>query len=384
MTAQKENFLTLYKEFAEEITDCPPNYHDYVAITAVGIMLGNQCYLPFGDTRIYPNIWLILLGDSSYSRKTTAMNIGKRLLSEASPERIYPNEFSQERIQALLENRPAGCFFFSEFLTLMGLLQRDYMAGTKSFLADLFDSPFTYRRETQEKTIKIEHPAISIMSATTHSWFTDKLKESDVAGGFLPRFIMVMPCKKTKDISLPPEADKEKRHRLVFELQKFQSISGVAFIKEDARHYFQAWYEKLVKWPGNGRTQPFVNRLQIYTLKFAMILSVINEMSLKISAESMAQAVEYTLRLCKDLTHVEEEELVFGKVQVNMKKILDCLRRHPASSKSYILNTAHLTSRDFKEAMETLHDGERVRREVIKTSGRPVEFYHLTETKKDA
>jgi len=371
------NFIQAYKEFCLEITDAPDNYHDFMALAVVGIILGNRCFLPYGDTRIYPNVWLILLGDSSSSRKTTAINIGKRLISEACPEKIYPNEFSQEKIQSLLETKPCGCFFFSEFITLMGLLSRDYLAGTKGFLADLFDSPFTYRRETEKKSIIIQNPAISIISATTQSWFTEKMKESDVMGGFIPRFLMVSPNPKTKNISIPPEADREKRGRLVKMLQDFEGMSGGCYLHNDARAYFDSWYDRLCNIPGNGKVQPFIHRLQTYTLKFAIILNAIHEHSLKISVNSMKEAVEYSVSIARHLGKIEDEDLVFSKVQVNMRKLIECLRKRGDSSKSNLLNYTHLSTREFKEAMETLMDSDKVKLERIKTSGRPLEMYKL-------
>ncbi len=373
------NFLEIYKAYCEEITDAPPNFHDFVAIVVGGIALGNQCFIPFGDTRIFPNIWLLLLGDSSYSRKTTSINIGRRLLSEVCPEKIYPNEFSQERIQSLLETMPSGAFFFSEFITLMGLLNRDYMSGTKGFLADIYDSPFTYKRETQGRSIKICNPAISIISATTQSWFMERLKESDIQGGFLPRFIIIMPEKKTRTIAIPPEGDKAKRHELVKALNRFQKMSGVFSIHPDARREFEAWYKTLMDLPSNHRTDPFVNRLQVYTLKFAMILNVITEMNLIISHESMKRAIRMMYGVFKSLSHIDQDELVFGKPQTNMKKIVDCLMRHGSQSKSSLLVNTRLSTKEFNEAAETLKEMEKVSVSKIKTSRRPVEFYELAK-----
>ena len=251
------NYLQLYKEFCEEITDAPPNYHDHIGLLTVSLVLGNQIYLPFGDTRIYPNMWMILLGSSSFSRKTTAINIGKRLVSEVCPDRIYPNEFSHEKIQGLFKDRPAGCFFFSEFVTLMGLLSRDYLSATKGFLTDLYDSPYSYTRETLKSTVTISNPAISIASATTQEWFTDKMKESDVLGGFIPRFLMVMPSKKTRSIGIPPMADQTKRETLKYYLQNFKSISGVCVLTKDVSKSFESWYEILSVSNGSARLDPF-------------------------------------------------------------------------------------------------------------------------------
>jgi hypothetical protein len=371
------NFLQIYKAYAGEITDAPPNYHDFVGIAVAGIAMGNRCYLPFGDSRIYPNIWLILLGDSSYSRKTTSINIGKRLLSELCPERIYPNEFSQERIQRVLETNPAGAFFFSEFISLMGLLNRDYMSGTKGFLADLFDCPYTYRRETEKGQIKIENPAVSIISCTTQSWFIERMKESDILGGFLPRFIVVMPEKKSSSIPIPPEADRDKRRELLRELKALQGIEGVFSIDDAARKYFSDWYSTLMDFPFNHRTDAFVNRIQVYTLKFAMILNAIGGGGLSISKESVSRAVEIMWRVCQSLTRLDQDELVFGRVQQNMKKITDCLKRNGRLPKSILLKNTHLSSKEFLEASNTLTESEVIRIVKTKTATKPIEYYEI-------
>jgi len=374
------DFLILYKAYCEQITDAPPNYHDFIGIATVGIALGNRCHLPFGDSRIYPNIWMIILGNSSISRKTTSMNIGKRLLNEVCPETIFPNEFSTERIQGLLENRPAGCFFFSEFIALTGLLQRDYMSGAKGFLADLFDSPFSYKRETERKTISIKNPAISIVSATTQSWFMERMRESDLLGRFLPRFLMITPEKKRTMIALPPEADKEKRHALVKELREILSMEGVFSISQEAKKYFEDWYRILMELPVTSRTDAFVNRLQVYALKFAMILNVIKQKNLHISRESMKQACDMMYAVFRSLTAIEKDDLVFGRVQNNMRKIIDCLRRNGGRlPKSALLNNTHLSSKEFAEAITTLREMERVKLTKERTAKKPVEFYELAE-----
>ncbi len=222
----------------------------------------------------------------------------------------------------------------------MGLLSRDYMAGTKSFLADLFDSPFTYRRETGNRKIKIENPAISV-------------------------------------ISIPPEGDKAKREQMLHLLSEIQKLKGRFTITEEAKKYFETWHIALMDLPVNGRLEAFANRLQIYTLKMAMILSAINGEGLSISKGTMKQAADMAWKVWESIYYIDKDELTFGKVQVSMKKIMDSLKRNGKSSKSSVLRDTHLSSKGFGEALTTLIDSDRVKTVRVSTNGYSDDCGHL-------
>jgi len=174
-------------------------------------------------------------------------------------------------------------------------------------------------------------------------------------------------------------ADEKKRQELINILKNIQHITGVCYLKEDARKLFEDWYGQLSNMKGNGRVQPFLHRLQIYTLKFSIIYSIMDEMGTKISKSSMLSAIEKCTELCKSMTVVENEDIIFGRVQINMRKIIQYLKKHGNSSKSTLLQNTKLSSKEFNEAIETLIDSERVSSKKIQTSRKPVTLYSLEE-----
>ena len=115
------NFLKEYPLYCAEMTDAPMEFHQAVALGVLASACGNNFYFPFGDNRVYPNMYLILLGTSSDTRKSTSLQFGKNILQHAKPEIIHPNEFSHEKLLQVMSKRPTGVFFYSEFLSLMGL-----------------------------------------------------------------------------------------------------------------------------------------------------------------------------------------------------------------------------------------------------------------------
>lgn len=213
----------------------------------VGSILGRQVWAYTGGHRLYPNFWIVLIAPSSFFRKTTSLYTARRILQKANPDRILPEEFSQEKLFETLQEKPIGTFFYSEFMSLMGLLKRDYMAGCKAFLTMLYDSlPYPYIRTTKNATYTIQNPCISLLTATTTDWFLAETKATDMRGGFffLPRFLLV-PARKKKEKHLFDEVipDISQENFLVAELNELARIQGQIHIAHPRPYH--AWCNKI-------------------------------------------------------------------------------------------------------------------------------------------
>ena len=55
-------------------TDCNPGLLITALLPHLGVTLGNRVFMLSNSNRIFPNIWSCLIGPSSVSRKTTAIN----------------------------------------------------------------------------------------------------------------------------------------------------------------------------------------------------------------------------------------------------------------------------------------------------------------------
>ena len=231
MTGQK-TFIDYYLDYASPLTDAPKDFHYFTALTIMASVIGNQVYIPFGDSRIYTNIWAVLLAPSSLYRKTTAINIGKKLLYRANSEAIFPNESTPEALYDLLERTPQGLFVWSEFAGALANFERSYNVGLKELLTDLYDSFPEYKRKLKGKEFIIKNPCINILTASAVDWFNSRIKEGDIKGGFLARFIYIPASQKTKRVGIPPEADISLGNKLVFMLQEYQKVSGKADISK--------------------------------------------------------------------------------------------------------------------------------------------------------
>lgn len=361
----KNDFLSKYFEYATSITDASPEFHTYLALGTYGAVLGRARYIFFGEQKIFPNIWLIILAPSSFYHKSTALGISSRCIYNVNPTLILPAEFSHEKIIEMLQNNPQCTLYYDEFKTLLGLLDKDYMQSTKAFLTHMFDCPDNYDRATKSGSFSIQKPCISVLTATTADWFVNSIKTGDIEGGFLGRFIFVYARRKLRDDAFPPKADFNKRNTLYRMLQEvYEAVKNLETemeLSDEAKKYYSKWYGSFVsrfsQAPATYRTM--LARLNIYCLKFAIILESCRSINnLTISEDTIKEACRITDFLFKNINELCGTELVFTKYEKQERHVINILKERKEISRSELLRTSHLSSFEFNRIMQTLIDKE--------------------------
>ncbi len=374
----RPSFIKNYIEYASEVTDAPSVFHLYLAYVAVASVCGNNIYLRLGDQKIYPNLFMVLIAPSSLYRKSTSLMIAKRLVQDINNQVVLPNEFSQESLAETLAASPEGTLFYSEFASFLGASQKDYMRGIKEFLTDIYDCPPYYLRKLKSGPVEIKNPVLSIVGATTATWFLDRIKRDDLEGGFLVRFLWVPAFYKEKTFALPPIADKAKREALVDELKEIERVGGEMSLSEDARRIYVEWHkrhESEAENLGEHLLCGFYSRFETYALKFAMITEVAATRERTISGRSMKVAIDKIELLKKELKKLSEEQFAFGWFQRAKLKIFKKIKEKKQIPREDLLRFSHLNKRDFDLVINTLIDEGRVREERTQTAGRPKVVY---------
>lgn len=379
-----KNFLDEYTSYASKLTDAPLDFHRFVGYSVMSTVINKGIYFPFGDTRIYPNLWIILLAPSSLYRKSTAIAIGRRILTEFNKNLIFPNEFSQEKILEVLSQQPQGVFYFYEFLTFMGLLQRDYMTGTKAFFTEMYDCPPDYSRVTKGQSFYIKDPFINILSATTLDWFLEQVKEGDMAGGFLPRFVIIPALIKPKSMPLPPIVDSKETTRIRALLYTFSDRTGPMHFNAEAEKEYLLWHHQFEAGfhQADKRIQAFLVRLVPYLLKFSMLEALCNgEKEISLSSFIKARtAVQWIAAQLKDIS----QDMEFTKTGRDRMKVLRFIRDagQAGIQHSQLLRLSRLDSdKELRPAIKTLTEQFQVITRHIKApdTQRSADFYFFLD-----
>ena len=250
LTIPESGFLLKYYNLICPITEAPEVYHLFMGMSLIAGVLGRKVFLDWTAYKIYPNLYIILVGASSAIKKSTSINQARPFLNAVDPNLIFPNEFSNEAFLELLVTQPQGSLFWDEFGGVLATFERSYMSGTKEMLTSMFDCPSDYRRllkgnaksKESGKVVIIREPYINIATTSTLQWLVNRIKEQDIKSGFLARFVYVPGKEPSKRLSRPPKLDQKLRSEIIMELKAIREISGEAELTDDAFLYYDTWY----------------------------------------------------------------------------------------------------------------------------------------------
>jgi len=215
-------------------TEAPVEYTATAFLGSLAGAIGNNLTLGFGSSGLKANLYLILIGKSSFSKKSTSLNCGLISLKKLNGERmekykeaytqykgeceeyqkltkqekkeascpkkplnnriILPEEITPEALVSALQEKSDGMFVYSEMGSLLSKLKYGgYSSGLKEMLTNFYDCPEDYSRETRKDGfIYIKSPCPTILGASTFQWLQTYLEDLDLFSGFLARFCFVV------------------------------------------------------------------------------------------------------------------------------------------------------------------------------------------------
>lgn len=379
------SFIKNYCEYAEEFTDAPKVIHHRVAMSLISTCLNRKVYLVQGAKRLYPCLWTLIIAGSSFYRKSSSIWIGEDILRAVDKKYLFPKEFSREKfIKDMAEIQSKGLLVMYEFKTFMGMLSRDYMAGTQSFLTEIYDCPPDYDRRTGANDLKVIEPFINILSASTVDWLVSSIKDEDMAGGFLPRFLIVTSPPKEKIIAFQPEAHQGKRDLLIQTLDKINHIEGLMTFSKEAIQVYTDWYVEFEKkcntLPKN--LSPFYARLTDYAKKFAMIFSIdrqLDELDVMnqngnywlrhdVSASDCRTACNLSEGYAEEITGLIANEISFNYYDKELKKIEKIFRASKGKriSRMELCQESRIRKKMLDEVLDHLIESDFIEKEVVK------------------
>jgi predicted transcriptional regulator len=196
----------------------PMIFHQAAGLWLLATAVGRRLYgeAPWG-VKIYPNLYLMLVAGTTFYRKSTAYKLAESVARAAIPHMLMPTPGSPERFQEALAGRMPSNFDKlpkgqqerltkgQPFAAQRGLLKdevsglfgainkREYMAGMKDLLMELYDCPDYFDKDTQTGLNIVENAALSILGVTTPASLSCAVSTGDWDNGLLIRFALLTP-----------------------------------------------------------------------------------------------------------------------------------------------------------------------------------------------
>jgi len=378
-------FINGYLDYIEDMEiGTPYEFNVFVALTVLSTVINKKIKLPFGNSYIMPNMWTVLVAPSSFMKKNVSINIGVQLLRKYNQSLFLSRVFTQEGLLDQLNSTPSGLIVFDEFGSFLSSTDKVYMSGVKETLTDLFDYHAVYTKRLAKAEYNIPEPCISMLSASTLDWLVEKLKDSDLRGGFLPRFVFVnltVRDFKFPDIIFPRVPDGKLEADLLDKLMRIGAITGNMCFSNQAKVVIGDWWKGLSKvlatFFDKELALSFFQRLLVYAWKLCLILQVSEEGTLEISEITAKKTVKILNFLIESVREIIQEDFSPTEIIKKKNKLLRLIKSNPGITHSDLLRNSHLLKMQFAQIIETLTEERSIYyREESSEGGRIVKKYY--------
>jgi hypothetical protein len=318
------DFIEEYLNYVRE-TESPYTFHRWSAISSIGAVLGRSLYLPFGHSRIFPNLYIMFVGDAG-SRKSSAIKIAAKLARAAGYDNFAANKTRLEKFLLDLEGvvtdesgatGKAGQAIYdpTTAANLWGDLElssiREVFISADEWtdfaprgdidfytllgtLWDWDDESVPYRhRLKNSRSVSIFQPTVSILGGITPEKFANAFPTEIIGGGFLSRMIIVGGERSGRKYTIPKEPNPEATKAIVSGLQGFTAVANTpATISPGAFKILDAIYKG---WPelDDVRFKSYSQRRFTQLLKLSLILTASKREGWEISDETVIRANTY-------------------------------------------------------------------------------------------
>lgn len=358
------SFLRDFTDYMKTRTDAPPDFAMHSGMAALSVALGNRVCCDGWTREIYPNIWIVLIAPSGYG-KSAAPDMTVTLLRKAGlEEHLLPDSFSMEALLETLKAHPIGLFEVQEFAAFTGMLNRDYMSGTTQLLTKLYDCPPEERRVLKTGEIVIKNPCISILGASSPSWFAEAFKAKDLQGGFYARFLFCPSFESGTYVGFPPPRDDAAETGLSWHLRELSRLHG-KYDFAAVRPFLNDWDKKSRQRAREDCPPEFAgmrSRAGSLVLKAAMLFRASSDpTSLVIAKRDVENAIQYVEQAQVAAEEFLSEEVAHSIDEADRIKIVDNLKRAGGRQQwATALKQSRLTAFKFKNAVQTLQESDRL------------------------
>lgn len=285
---------SMYLDYVDD-TEPPIVFHRWSFLTGVSALLGRNCYLPFGEGRIFPNLYTMLVGNPG-TRKSSAVKPIKRLLTDLGYQKFAFDRTSKEKFledlaydgfegeapdsNSVMENlfgssgeEPKQVFILQdEFNVFIGNGNIEFLSllGT---LWDWDDEKNCFnQRFKNSKSISIYQPTVTLLGGNTHTGIAQAFPVESLGQGFMSRMLLVFSEPSGKKITFPKKPPETVRQKLLERMEKtVASCHGEFTVTPKAERALDSIYRSF-KGVDDIRFQHYSTRRFTHLLKVCMVV----------------------------------------------------------------------------------------------------------------
>ena len=380
----EDTFVEQYIRWAKSVGDAAEAYHQGSAFIILSAIMSGAVRIPTSWGNIIPNMWFMILGDTTLTRKSTAMEMGIDLLNEIDDEIMLATDGTIEGLMTAMQLRPGrpSIFLRDEFSGLLeSMNKKDYMAGMAELLTKLYDGK-PMKRILRKEIVDIKKPILVLYAGGIKTRVQSNLTVEHVSSGFMPRFCFLTAksdVQKVRPLGPPSIRDMGEREfikgRMAFLYEHYtqqvsMEVQGTGIKMSQPQEWEatltpDAWarYNKVesdMMRDGLGTEHsdlmvPTYARLSMSVLKAATLIAASRQIDEKVVVEEVdiVRALKYGQEW---RYHANDVLNGIGKstMERELDRILASVMKNPGISRSTLMQNYHLSARQADSIFGTL------------------------------
>lgn len=385
-------FIDQYVEWGAKASDAPQQYHVGGALIILSSIMANKIKLPTSFGYIIPNIWIMILADTTLTRKTTTMDMAMDIISAVNPAAMLATDGSVEGIMQSMSIRQGQTSIFvrDEISGLMDQMnRRDYMSGMMETLTKLYDNK-PYKRTLKKETIEVIDPVFIFYAGGVKDKTYALSKSEHILSGFFPRFVFITaeadfnrirPMGPPTDATIIGKSVIQDRVTSIFDGFNI-NVGGRQSVFTDPYRTCEltreAWSrlnsaDEIMQHIGyNSGTEdlltPMLTRLNISGLKIAMLIAgseQMHEEQIKVGENHIIKALSYIENFKHHAIQVVNNT---GRstTEKTLQRVVDAIYANSGGlARSLIMQRFSLMARDADNVLETLKQRGMIREDRV-------------------
>ena len=372
----EDHFLNIFPSWMSGLTDTYYEYQVCGAFWELSAVTQGKVKIELKQGTIKPNVWFFLVGRSTTSRKTTAVNNASSIWAAVTNEILNNNDFSFEGYLEALSEKSVNNFVRDEAAGLLSKYKQKFNNGIFDAECTLFDGKSYSKRLSKsgkkDYNFEIRDPFITHFYATTPDRLQGSLDLEDFASGYGIRFLYAYPTysKPRKDIDIQDEEDAEKwgevvtRLKMLYNYFNKRDCFNFTITREALTTYnsIAAELEAITDSILDGLLDSAAGRAQDYILKLAMLIEIGKSTpSFEITEDSIELASLLVINFFLPC-FTTIRDLLYEDVKHNLiEKMLKIFRnKNGVCTKSELITLGHFLKWERDDALGALLECEAV------------------------
>ena len=384
----EDGFLDDYIKWASSVTDANEVYHELCGAMLLSSVLADKLHLELSFTTLYPNLWGLVLGESTLTRKTTAMELAMGFVNQIDEQSVISTHdaSAEGMIKSLADRSEKISIYYRDEVAgfFHAMATKSYLAGMPETLTKLYDVPPVMVRPLSKETITVKKPIFVFFGGGIQDRVYETVNEDFFFSGFLPRFLVVNGESNIEKLQWmgPPASKNGKNNRDVIS-QRLHEIVDVYQVQvvdakifgEDAKLSKEvsveltdeAWarmqlIEKTLTLTANASTRsnvalPTFTRMATSLLKLAMLVSACRQepqdflITVELrdvlkSAQMIQSWAPHSVHMMNNVGTTTSERLI--------QKVLRIIRENHGITRAEIMRRTKLQSQPARIVFDTL------------------------------